>query len=141
MRVVLRSVTLGFALSVLAAACALVEPPVPPGTFALLGEVRNAKAGPVQVEVRTPAGAVPGAVQPAVAPAHATTKVTFYIPLAGDWSIWADDEHLIEFDRSRPRFANIRRGMHSRDRGAGRRRLRLRMQLSLGSPCRSCARA
>ena len=92
----LRSVTLSFALSVLAAACALVEPPVPPGTFALKGEVRNAKAGPVQVEVRTPAGAVPGAVQPAVASAHATTKVTFYIPLAGDWSIWADDEHLMD---------------------------------------------
>ena len=53
-------------------------------------------AEPVQLAVRTPAGEVPGAVQPAVAPAHAATKVTFYIPLAGDWSIWADDEHLMD---------------------------------------------
>ena len=92
----LRSVTLGLALSVVVTACALVEPPIPAGTFALQGEVRNAKAEPVQVEVRTSAGAVPGAVQPGFAPAHATTKVTFYIPLAGHWSIWADDEHLID---------------------------------------------
>ena len=38
---VLRSVTLSLALSVLAAACALVEPPVPAGTFMVPGEVRN----------------------------------------------------------------------------------------------------
>ena len=83
----LRSVTLSLALSVLAAACALVEEPVPPGTFRLQGEVRNMRARPVEIRVRTPAGALPNAVQPASVPAHTTADVTFYIPLAGDWTM------------------------------------------------------
>ena len=93
MTFVLRSVSLSVALSVLAAACALVEPPVPANThavanladditFVLTGEVRNLRAEPVQLEMRTPAGALPGAVQPASLPAQTTTNVTFYIPLS-----------------------------------------------------------
>ena len=52
---VLRSVTLGVALSVLAAACALVEPPIPAGTTLLRAIVRNER-GPVELTVTTPAG-------------------------------------------------------------------------------------
>ena len=91
----LRSVTLGLALSVLAAACALVEEPVPPGTFRLQGEVRNMRVRPVEIRVRTPAGALPNAVQPASVPAHTTADVTFHIPLAEDWTIWVDAEPVI----------------------------------------------
>ena len=43
----LRSVTLGLALSVLAEACALVEPPIPAGTRAFQVDVRNLSDAPV----------------------------------------------------------------------------------------------
>ena len=83
----LRSVTLGVALSILAAACALVEAPVPAGTFVLSGEVRNMRAVPVELEVRTPTGALPGAVQPASLPAGpSTTKVTYHVPIIGNFA-------------------------------------------------------
>ena len=49
----------------------------------------------MQLEVRTPAGALPGAVQPASLSAQTTTNVTFYIPLSQDWSILVDDGPLI----------------------------------------------
>ena len=52
----LRPVILGLVLSVLAVACALVEPPAPPGTFVVQGVVRNLRAEPVKLEVRTPTG-------------------------------------------------------------------------------------
>ena len=86
MPLVLRSVTLGVALSVLAAACALVEPPSPAGTTLLRTRVRNER-GPVELTVTTPAGVLPGAVQPTSLPAHSTTDVTFYVPITGQWSI------------------------------------------------------
>jgi len=92
---VLRSVTLAMTLSVLAEACALVEPPPPAGTLMLNSEVRNMRAEPVQLEVGTPAGPLPSAVQPASLPAHTTTNVTLYIPLTDDWSIFADDVPVI----------------------------------------------
>ena len=82
----LRSVTLGVVFSVLAAACALVEPPVPAGTVTVQGEVRNDR-GPVELEMTTPAGVVPGAVQPASLPADSTTQVTFHLPTTGEWTI------------------------------------------------------
>ena len=102
----LRSVTLGLVLSVLAAACALVEPPVPASThavanladdvtFVLQGEVRNMRAKPVELTVTTPAGALPNAVLPASLPAHTTAKVTFQIPLTEDWSIAVDDDPVM----------------------------------------------
>ena len=104
----LRSVTLGLALSVLAAACALVEPPVPAGTFALPGEVRNMRAVPVELEVRTPTGTLPGAVQPASLPAGpSTTKVTYHVPITGQWSIAVDgDPYIVSGDFG----AEIRQG-------------------------------
>ena len=93
---VLRSVTLSVALSVLAAACALVEPPVPAGTFMVPGEVRNLRAAPVTLEVRTPAGVLPGAVQPAsVPPGPSTAHVTYHLPIAGGWSIAVNGDAFI----------------------------------------------
>ena len=83
----LRSVTIGVALSVLAAACALVEQPPPPGTVMVQAEVHNAR-GLVKLTVVTPPGSVlPGAVQPAYVPAGSTTNVTFYVPTSGQWWI------------------------------------------------------
>ena len=89
----LRSVTLGLALSILAAACALFERPVPTppaGTFMLEVEVRNMSSEPVPLAVFSGAGLLPGAVQPASVPAHAVTNVTFYIPLTENGSILVD---------------------------------------------------
>lgn len=92
---VLRSVTLGIAWSLMASACALVEPPVPPGTYPVEAEVRNSSARPVEFTVvRAAGGALPGgnqitgAVQPASVPAGASgTKVIFHLPTDGQWLI------------------------------------------------------
>ena len=88
----LRSVTLGLVLSVLAAACALFEPPVPPGIYPMEAEVRNDSAHPVEFSVvRTVGGVfkeIEGAVQPASIPAGpSTTNVTFYLPTDRQWVI------------------------------------------------------
>ena len=92
----LRSVTLSVAMVVLAAACALVEPPVPPGTFEVQGEVQNMRPGPVELEVRTPAGVLPGAVQPAsVAAGPSTAKVTYHLPITGEWWIAVNGDPFI----------------------------------------------
>jgi hypothetical protein len=84
----LRSVTLGLALSVLVAACALVEqppPPVPAGTIPLQVQVLNMRREPAELTVRTPDGDLAGAVQPATLPGDSTTDVTIYAP-PGKWS-------------------------------------------------------
>jgi hypothetical protein len=76
------------AISLLAAGCALVSQPPPPGTVMVQAQVRN--VGPVAVElgVSTPAGELDGAVQPALLAPRATAQVTFYLPIAArDWWI------------------------------------------------------
>ena len=83
--IVLRTITLGVALSLLAVACALVEQPVPPGTTPFRVEVQNDR-GPVELSVTTPAGTISGAVQPASLPAG-STSVTIYLPRTGEWAI------------------------------------------------------
>ena len=80
---VLRSVTLSVVLSILAAACALVEP-APSGT-SLQISVRNSM-GPVVLTVTRPNGDLAGAVRPASPPAGVTTDVMFDVP-SGVWWI------------------------------------------------------
>jgi hypothetical protein len=93
---VLRPVILGLVLSVLAAACALIEPPAPANTFRVQGEVRNMSAEPVKLEVRTPTGVLPGAVQPASLPAGpSTANVTDHLPVAGEWWIAVNGDAFI----------------------------------------------
>jgi hypothetical protein len=97
---VLRSVNLGIALSVLAAACALVEPPPPPGTRVINAEVHNLMARPAGLTVRPAAGmipgaAIPGAVQPPLLPGRSTTNVTFYVPMAGRWWIFLQNSNVV----------------------------------------------
>jgi hypothetical protein len=59
----LRTVTLGLALLVLAEACASTTPPSPPpGTLEVHADVISEK-GNVELSVVTPAGPLPGAVQ------------------------------------------------------------------------------
>ena len=83
----LRSVTLGVLVSILAAACALVEPPPPPpGTRAIQVEVQNER-GQAELSVLTPAGPIPGAVQPALVPAGSKTNVTIHLPVTEEWAI------------------------------------------------------
>jgi len=93
---VLRSVSFGLALAVLAAACALVEPPMPANTFMVKVEVRNMRPGPVALEVRTPTGVLPGAVQPASLPAGPSSAiVTYHLPVDGEWSIAVNGDAFI----------------------------------------------
>ena len=79
--VVLRSVTLGLVLCILAAACALVEQP---------GETRMVQVrtvGAVELTVTTPTGVLPGAVDPASLPAGSMTNVTLHVPIDENWAI------------------------------------------------------
>ena len=89
----LRSVALGVALSVLAAACALVEHPLPTGTVELHVQFHNVRAQPVALTVRTPNGVLPGAVRPASLPANTMSDVTFYPP-PGQWWIEVNGSSL-----------------------------------------------
>ena len=116
-----RSVTFGLVLTVLASACALVEPPVEAGTFVVLGEVRNMTPHPVEFEARTPAGVTPGAVQPASLPAGpSTSNVTYQLPLAGEWRVAVNGD---PFFVSSPDFPEIQQGctLESRSQPTGRR--------------------
>jgi hypothetical protein len=83
-----RSVILGIALSVLTAACALVEPP-PPGTYMIQAVVRNESLRPTEFTVSLPGGRVlQGAVQPPSVPAGPSiTNMTIRLPLDGQWQI------------------------------------------------------
>jgi hypothetical protein len=97
---VLRAVIPGLALSVLAAACALVEPPPPPGTRVINAEVHNLMARPAELTVRPAAGmapgaAIPGAVQPPLLPGGSTTDVTLYVPMAGRWWIFLQNSNVV----------------------------------------------
>ena len=84
----LRSVTLSLALAVLAAACALVTPAPPANTRMIQAHVRNTTTRPVELTVTTPAGVLPGAVQPtSTVPAGTTTELILYVPLGGNWAV------------------------------------------------------
>jgi hypothetical protein len=83
----LRAPALGVALALVAVACALVEPPPPPGTRMVEAQVRNNWPDVVVPVVKTPAGVIPGAVQPATLPPLSTTTVRFFVPLGGEWSV------------------------------------------------------
>ena len=92
----LRSVAWGLALWFLVAACALVEPAAPAGTFTVPGVIRNLRPQPVDLEVRTPAGVLPGAVQPASLPGGPSqTNVLFHLPIAGEWWIAVNGDAFI----------------------------------------------
>ena len=93
----LRSVTLGVAISVLAAACALVEPPVPPGTVTFEAEVRNASLRPARLAITTTTDSIPGVVRPDVLDPGQILKVSFQVP-AGEWSVSIGDVDPIPND-------------------------------------------
>jgi hypothetical protein len=98
----LRRVALGLALSVLAEACALVESPPPAGTRPFQVQVANMRPAPLELTVMTPAGGLPGAVEPASLPAGTTTDVTFHVPLGGEWSIAVNGEVQLGGDELNP---------------------------------------
>lgn len=83
-----RAVTLSLAVSLLSAACALVEPPPPPGTYAVQMEVRNEWPDSVPFTVYFGGQPRRDAVRPPSVPGGPSrTAVTFYLPLADDWEI------------------------------------------------------
>ena len=92
----LRRLALGVAISVLAAACALIDPLPPAGTILIQLEVHNAAARPAALGVTTAAGGpLPDAVQPSSLPAGATADVRFYVPMTSDWTITVNKQDLI----------------------------------------------
>ena len=92
----LRSVTLSVAVSVLAAACGLVQPPPPPDTRMVQIEIRNMREHPTALAVATLTGPLPGAAQPALVQAQSTANVTFHIPSGGDWWIKVNEAYEIQ---------------------------------------------
>ena len=88
----LRSVILGIALSVVATACALVEPP-PPGTVPIPVRVtNNSDQGHVVSVIGRTSLPIAAAVQPTGAvPAHSTVSMTIHAPLPGEWEIFISD--------------------------------------------------
>jgi hypothetical protein len=90
-----RAIVLTVTLSVLATACGLVEPPPPAGTRMIEAEVRNLTPRPLQPGVATPTGDLAGSAQPASLLPGATSRVTFYGPMQGDWTIVLDSRERI----------------------------------------------
>ena len=89
----LRSVTLGFVLSVLAAACALVEPLPSVGTVMVQAQVRNRTGGQVDLSVQTLIDdVVRGTAEPASLRAGSTTIVAFSVPSDDNWWIAVNGE-------------------------------------------------
>ena len=82
----IRSLTLVLASSVLAAACALTEPPPPAGTVMLQIQVRNVSDEPLgELGVKVRGGTLPNAAQPPWVAANSTTMVTFHVPISDEW--------------------------------------------------------
>ncbi len=104
----LRSVALGLVLSVLAAACALVEEPVPPGTRPFQAQVQNTLRGPVELTIRTRDRVVFDAVQPASLPALSETIVTFHVPLDEEWIYAVNGDDQISSDEVIPSIGRCR---------------------------------
>lgn len=83
----LRSVTLGLAMSVLAIACALVETAPTARTVRLQVEVRNASTELVELVVRTDTSELPGAVQPASVAPGPSADVLLSVPTDQAWTL------------------------------------------------------
>jgi hypothetical protein len=83
----LRSITLGLAMSVLATACALVETPPTAGTVRLQVEVRNASTVLVELVVSTDTGELPGSVQPASVAPGPSADVVLSVPTDHAWTL------------------------------------------------------
>jgi hypothetical protein len=86
---------LGIALAGLVTACALVEPAPPAGTALLQFQVSNQSAAPAEVAVHTRGRELVGAAQPATVPPRSTVVVSFFVPIAGEWAIFANGGELM----------------------------------------------
>jgi hypothetical protein len=86
-----RAAALGLALTILAAACALTTEVPPPGTRMVEAQVTNTGAVPITLGVRSSAGMLRGAAQPASLAARATQNVRFFVPAGDDWWITVND--------------------------------------------------
>jgi hypothetical protein len=91
MNAMLRAMAMSLASSVLAAACALVEQPPPPGTTPIQVEIRNQTEQTVVelfVVMEDAEGTLDGAARPASVPPKSTIDVTVYVPTARAWTIF-----------------------------------------------------
>ena len=70
------------ALAVLVASCGLV-PPV--GSRTVVAQVANTGRIAVELAITTTEGDLPGAVQPALLAAGVAGRITFFLPLAGEF--------------------------------------------------------
>ena len=78
---------LSMALAILAAACSLVDPPPPPGTHMVEAQVKSEWPQAISPVLKTPAGEIEHAIQPATLQPRSMTNVRFYVPITGQWTI------------------------------------------------------
>ena len=90
----LPAVMLGIAMSVLAAACALVDPE-PPGTQPVPLTVNNETGAPVDVRITTLTGDVAGSAMPTTVPPGVNRlPVTINVPVSAEWILELGDTHI-----------------------------------------------
>jgi hypothetical protein len=103
--------SMGLALSVLVAACALTTQPPPAGTRPFQAQVANMRPDPVVLTITTTAGVLPGAVQPSSLSAGSTTNVTFHVPLGGEWAIAINGQDQLGSDELNPNIGACTMGV------------------------------
>ena len=64
--------------------CSLMQPA---GARPIVVQVTNTALVPVLLTIESPAGVLPGAVQPSTLPAGGKGEFTFFLPQGDDWSI------------------------------------------------------
>jgi hypothetical protein len=57
---------------------------------------------PAELTIATPAGVLPGAVQPASVPANSETIVTFQVPIRGEWAFAVNGDAQLGFEELNP---------------------------------------
>ena len=96
------AVAVGVALSVLAAACALIEAPPPAGTVMVQVQVRNVSDAPLgELGVKVRGGVLPNSAQPPWVPADSTTVVTLHVPISDEWWIAVNGIGVVVGERAR----------------------------------------
>jgi hypothetical protein len=91
-----RAAVIGLAMTILAAACALVGPNPPPNTTPFKVEVRNNTQQPIDLVVAsTSTGAPVGLADPAAIPPLASANVTIWVPRGDGWTILANGSRVV----------------------------------------------
>lgn len=102
----LRLLLLALASGLLAAACALVDAPLPAGTVVVQLKVNNQFGRAVPVAVTTGAATIPA--EPSMVPPLSVGEVRFFVPIGASWTIVVNGQDLILDSDMRGRTGVVR---------------------------------